>query len=68
MTDLRTDLGDNQFEQMDDEPVIHSYYDHNEADQYFDDMALLVKEQRIIQRIYEGNLIKQGFVDYILKK
>jgi ubiquinone/menaquinone biosynthesis C-methylase UbiE len=62
------DLGDNQFEQMDDEPVIHSYYGHHEADQYFDDMALLVKEQRIFQRIYEGNLIKQGFVDYILKK
>jgi len=61
-------LGDNQYEQMDDEPVIHSYYAHDEADQYFEDMTTLIKEQRIIQRIYEGKPIKQGFIDYILKK
>lgn len=61
-------LGDNQYEQMDDEPVIHSYYGHEEADLYFKDMTLLIKEQRVIQRIYEGNLIRQGFIDYILKK
>ncbi len=61
-------LGDNQYEQMDDEPVIHSYYAHDEADQYFVDMTTLIKEQRVIQRIYEGEPIKQGFIDYILKK
>ena len=62
------DLGDHQYEQMDDEPVIHSYYDHNEADAYFSDMKVLIKEQRIINRIYEGELIRQGFIDYILEK
>lgn len=62
------DLGNNQYEQMDDEPVIHSYYNHEEADVYFTDMETLVKEQRIIHRIYEGEPIHQGFIDYILRK
>ena len=62
------DLGDNQYEQMDDEPVIHSYFNHNEADKYFKEMTTLVKEERVIQRIYEGKQIRQGFIDYILKK
>ncbi len=62
------DLGNHQYEQMDDEPVIHSYYGHEEADPYFTDMVTLVKEQRTIHRIYEGELIRQGFVDYILRK
>lgn len=61
--------GLNQYEQMDDDiPVIHSYYEECEADTYFKDMKLLYKENRVLERIFEGNLIKQGFVDYILKK
>ena len=64
------DLGDNQYEQMEDhEPVIHSYYDYNEADGMFDDMNLIYKEDyRVLERIYEGQKIRQGFIDYILKK
>lgn len=62
------DLGDHQYEQMDDEPVIHSYFDHNEADKYFTEMTTLIKEERVIQRIYDGNQIRQGFIDYILRK
>lgn len=61
-------LGNNQYEQMDDEPVIHSYFDYNEAEKYFTDMEFVLKERRIIERIYEGERIKQGFVDYILRK
>ncbi|MCT4619122.1 MAG: class I SAM-dependent methyltransferase [Marinisporobacter sp.] len=61
-------LGDNEYEQMDDEPVIHSYFRHTEADKYFEDMNLLYKEVRVLERIYEGKLIKQGFIDYILRK
>lgn len=61
-------LGPNEYEQMDDEPVIHSYFEHNEADEYFSDMKILYKEVRVIERIYEGELIKQGFIDYILIK
>lgn len=62
------DLGNNQYEQMDDEPVIHSYYTHNEADPYFAQMQTIIKEIRILHRIYEGERIHQGFVDYILRK
>jgi len=61
-------LGDNQYEQMDDEPVIHSYFDFDEAELYFSDMTFVIKERRIIERIYEGSRIKQGFIDYILRK
>lgn len=62
------DLGANQYEQMDDEPVIHSYYEHNEADEHFAVMKILIKEQRILNRIYAGSPIRQGFIDYILEK
>lgn len=61
-------VGDNEYEQMDDEPVIHSYFRHTEPDKYFEDMNLLYKEVRVLERIYQGKLIKQGFVDYILRK
>jgi len=61
-------VGPNEYEQMDDEPVIHSYYEPNEADIYFEDMEVLFKEDRVLERIYEGDRIRQGFVDYILRK
>ncbi len=61
-------LGANQYEQMDDEPVIHSYYEYDEADVMFDDMIFITKERRVIERIYEGKRIKQGFIDYIYRK
>ena len=44
-------LGDNQYEQMDDEPVIHSYFDYDEAEKYFEEMKFVLKERRIIERI-----------------
>lgn len=62
------DLGNNQYEQMDDTPVIHSYFEYDEADIYFSDMTMLIKERRVLNRIYEGNMIEQGFIDYILRK
>ncbi len=61
-------VGPNEYEQMDDEPVIHSYYDPNEADVYFKDMEFVYKENRVLERIYEGSKIRQGFVDYIVRK
>ncbi|MBF4691566.1 class I SAM-dependent methyltransferase [Fusibacter ferrireducens] len=61
-------LGENQYEQTDDEPVIHSYFDYDEAEKYFKDMTFVLKERRIIERIFEGARIKQGFIDYILRK
>lgn len=61
-------VGENEYEQMDDNvQVIHSYFREDEADQYFEDMTILYKENRILERIFEGHRIRQGFVDYILK-
>lgn len=62
------DLGDNQYQQMDDDPVIHSYYDYDEGENHFEGMEFVLKERRIIERIYKGERIKQGFIDYIVKK
>jgi len=62
-------VGDNDFEQIDyGMPVIHSYYEIDEAEEYFKDMDILYKENRVLERIYEGKKIRQGFVDYILRK
>lgn len=62
------DFGENQYEQMDDVPVIHSYFEECEADKYFGDMEILYKEDRVLERIYEGEKIRQGFIDYIARK
>ena len=63
------DIGENQYEQMDDDvPVIHSYFEESEAESYFNDMEILYKENRVLERIFEGKKVRQGFVDYILKK
>ena len=51
-----------------DIPVIHSYFEESEAENYFGDMKILYKESRVLERIYEGKKIRQGFVDYIVKK
>lgn len=63
-----TDLGNNQYEQMDDQPVIHSYYEFNEADKMFADMKFVVKETRKLERIHNNKHIKQGYIDYIYRK
>ncbi|GGF64332.1 S-adenosylmethionine-dependent methyltransferase [Paenibacillus albidus] len=63
------DLGEHQYEQFDDDlPVIHSYYRADEPDVMFKDMEVLYKEDRVLERLYNGERIRQGFVDYIAKK
>ncbi len=62
-------IGEGEFLQGEDgETVIHTYFKVEEADQYFKDMKLLLKENRIIERIYDGEMIKQGYIDYIVQK
>lgn len=61
-------LGENQYEQMDDEPVIHSYYEYDEPERHLEGLDFMMKERRIIERLYEGRRIKQGFIDYIVRK
>ncbi|WP_334074423.1 MULTISPECIES: class I SAM-dependent methyltransferase [Paenibacillus] len=63
------DLGEAQYEQIEDgAAVIHSYYEYFEADALFSDMECVYKEYRVLEREFEGNRIRQGFVDYILRK
>jgi len=63
------ELGKNEFLQLErDEKVIHTYYGTHEAEVHFKDMKILFKENRIIERIYEGEKIKQGYIDYIVQK
>jgi SAM-dependent methyltransferase len=72
LNDSRCGLGpqvwENEYEQMDDGPVIHSYYRIDEADAYFTGMPILYKEDRTLERISEGEKIRQGYVDYVLQK
>ncbi|WP_026881107.1 hypothetical protein [Clostridium akagii] len=62
---------------------IHRYFDNDavinwnntnerfneecETDKYFENMKILYKEIRVLERIYDGEKIRQGFVDYIVK-
>lgn len=50
------------------ELVLHSYYDEDEADILFEGMEIVHKENRILERIFEGERIRQGYIDYIAKK
>lgn len=62
-------VGEGEFLQIErDETVIHTYYDIEEAETHFKDMKILFKENRVLDRIYEDNKIKQGYLDYIVKK
>jgi len=45
-----------------------SLYEDDEADAYFDGFTLLRKEKRLIDKLYEGEMIKQASIDYIARK
>ena len=63
------ELGKNEFLQIErGEEVIHTYYETNEGESHFKDMTILYKEDRVIERLYEGEMIKQAYIDYIVKK
>lgn len=63
------EVGNGEFIQNEyGEDIIHSYFTENEADKYFEDMDIIYKESRVFHRIYEGETIKQGAIDYIVKK
>lgn len=62
-------IGEGEYKQIEDRGLtIHSYYEINEGDKYFKNMGILYKENRVLERIYEGEKIKQGYIDYILQK
>lgn len=62
-------LGEGEFLQVErGEKVIHTYYDIKEGEKHFQDMNILFKENRVLERLYEGKKIKQGYIDYIAQK
>jgi ubiquinone/menaquinone biosynthesis C-methylase UbiE len=62
-------LGKDEFLQIErGENVIHSYYDVDEAESYFENMKIIFKENRLLHTIQEDKKIKQGYIDYIIKK
>ena len=52
----------------DDQEVIHTYYKDNEAEEHFEGMKIVYKEKRILEREYEGEKIRKGYIDYIVEK
>jgi len=62
-------IGEGEFVQTErGEKVIHTYYDIEEAEKHFKDMDILFKENRSLETLYEGEKIKQGYIDYIAQK
>jgi SAM-dependent methyltransferase len=43
-------------------------YEDDEADGYFDGFTILRKEKRLIEKLYDGDRIKQARIDYIARK
>ena len=62
-------IGEGEFVQTERcEKVIHTYYDFEEAEKHFKGMDILFKENRSLETLYEGEKIKQGYIDYIAQK
>lgn len=63
------EVGEGEFLQDEgDEKIIHSYHTEAETDKLFDNTEILFKENRVLHRIFEGEMIKQGYIDYIARK
>ncbi|MBN1876536.1 MAG: class I SAM-dependent methyltransferase [Anaerolineae bacterium] len=62
-------VGNGEFVQMEaGERTLHSYYEDNEADIYFREYKLLLKEKRILERWFDDEKYVQGYIDYIAQK
>jgi ubiquinone/menaquinone biosynthesis C-methylase UbiE len=45
-----------------------AHFEDDEADAYFGDFTILRKEKRLVEKLYEGDRIKQARIDYIARK
>jgi len=62
-------IGEGEFLQEEEgNTVIHSYYQLDEGDKHFDDLEFVYKENRVLERLYKGQKIRQGYIDYIVRK
>jgi ubiquinone/menaquinone biosynthesis C-methylase UbiE len=63
-------VGKGEYLQMErGEDVLHSFFDDNEAETYFQGFDILYKENRVREgRTQNGGKVRLGFIDYILEK
>ena len=45
-----------------------AFHEDNEADAYFESFQILRKEKRLLEKLYEGEISKQAYIDYIARK
>ena len=45
-----------------------AFHEDNEADDYFETHQILRKEKRLLEKLYEGEISKQAYIDYIARK
>jgi len=63
------EVGGGEFVQVEDGvPTIHSYFEPNEAEGLFGGLHVIYKEDRTLWRYFEGERIRQGFVDYVVER
>lgn len=64
------EVGNGEFLQLEHgEKVLHSFFEDNEAEEYFSGFSVLYKESRVREgRNPKGEAVRLGFIDYILHK
>ena len=45
-----------------------SFHEDGEPDAYFQGYEILQKEKRLLEKLFEGKVLKQAYLDYIVKK
>lgn len=45
-----------------------SYFEDDEGDTYFSNFVILRKEKKRVEKLHDGNLIKQAYIEYIARK
>ncbi|UYP46884.1 2-methoxy-6-polyprenyl-1,4-benzoquinol methylase, mitochondrial [Candidatus Lokiarchaeum ossiferum] len=48
--------------------VLHSYYEDNEADRYFNGVLIELKNKNNMEILHEGTVHQLSFIEYIIKK
>jgi hypothetical protein len=46
---------------------LHTFYDIDEPDRFFDSDSIIYKETKDINRIFSGNKVRSSCIDYIIK-
>lgn len=73
-SDFRSTMGEKvrdgeYLQQEHGEKILHSYFDENEAENYFEGFKVIYKEKRIRDGFARENVkITLGFIDYIIEK